>query len=129
MQGEHVLNVAAEETLDGADAWVLHLRCQGKPSAQEMARWEARLRLQAMDRSKYFYEFTPVQRTVDGKPRAGIELKLAGEEGPGTERTAGRPAETPRGNPLGRSADRSGNPGVSRAGTAGDRAQQRSSGW
>ena len=74
--------------------------------------------------SKYFYEFTPVQRTVDGKPRAEIELKCAGEEGPGWKELLAARQKNPAEIRWGRSADRSGNPGVSRAGTAGDRAQQ-----
>ena len=90
-QEGHALSVVGEETIDGIDAWVLHLKAEGKPSEEALKRWDERLRRQASrqaKRSKYFYEFTPVQKDVDGKPRAVMELKCVYEEGPGWKELA-----------------------------------------
>ncbi len=94
LQESHALSVAGEETIDGLDAWVLHLKPKGKPGQEAMQRWDERLRRHAK-RSKYFYEFTPVEREVDGKPCAVIELKCAGEEGPGWKELAAARQKNP----------------------------------
>ena len=78
----HALSMVGEEPVDDGRAWVLHLKATKGVSKEALDRWDERLRRRSK-RSKYFYEFTPVKKEVDGESRAVIELKCAGEEGPG----------------------------------------------
>ena len=58
-----------------------HLTVEAGTSKKAIEAWDARLRQKA-NRSKYFYEFTPVRKEMDGKQIAVIEIKCDYEEGP-----------------------------------------------
>jgi hypothetical protein len=74
-------SLVREESLGGREAFVIEIRRRGPPTDNEMQSWNKDLRRKAT-RSKYEYEFLPVEKSMDGEKRVVIEVRALHEEGP-----------------------------------------------
>jgi len=78
----YAVSMIGEEAVYGRDAMVLHIKFSDHPSEDAIQRRDEQLKPLAM-RSKYDYEFLPVEQQIGGEKRTVIELKCLHEEGPG----------------------------------------------
>lgn len=74
--------LAGEAKLDGVNVQILHLKTAGKQSEQTVRRWDQHLHRRAT-RPEFLYEFTPVEREIQGVKKAVMEIKSVYKEGPG----------------------------------------------
>jgi beta-lactamase regulating signal transducer with metallopeptidase domain len=79
---DYAVSMIGEEALYGRNAIVLHIKFSDHPSEEAIQERDEQLKLRAM-RSKYDYQFLPVEQQIGGEKRTVIELKCLHEEGPG----------------------------------------------
>jgi beta-lactamase regulating signal transducer with metallopeptidase domain len=79
---DYAVSMVGEDAVNGRDAMVLQIKFSDHPSEEAIRQRDERLKPAAM-RSKYDYQFLPVEQQVGREKRTVIELKCLHEEGPG----------------------------------------------
>ena len=75
------LSLIGEETINGREAYVLHVRFSTQLDEQGAAEWDKELRKRA-ERDQYLYEFVPTEKQINGNKRVVVEVKCLHEKGP-----------------------------------------------